>query len=198
MKKLLSLVLVLCMVLCAVPASAVTLGAPFTFDTTTFQLYFNTFYTSTGYGSDTPVWTNGSDLITVTGDALLPVQIHLTNGKVAYFTTSMEGDLNSLQNAATQLGVTLPLIAMSSLMAETGDASALQSKAATFNDDFTQLLSCMLNASDLNQTQMEEGVTSSANIFGYPAILGYRVDFSNASAPMVYLTFMMGPVGTTY
>lgn len=190
MKKLLSLILALMLVVCAVPAMAeLSLGAPFNMAVADFQTWFNTFA-----GVEVN-WVEGNGFVTGSAEGFSDVTLVLDgSGKVSYVAVSVTGSMTDT-SFANALGQSAANVAMSALMGETSDMNALQQYAATFEADFTQVCSCMVNATNYTLDQMVEGVSSSGTMMGYPACMSYRVNATNMTMEVI---FMLCPKGTTF
>lgn len=200
MKKLLSLILAMAMLLCAVPALAdTTLGDPFAFELDLFRIYFDTFYTSTVQNA-TATWTEGEGTVTISGESLMDIVLYLDeNGNITYMSCPFTGSSEELGYATgVSLGVSSSLMSMAAMLAETGDVDKLQELAATIEDDYNIVFDCMLNTSDFTTEQLIEGVSSSGTLMGYPANLAYHVDATDMSNPIFYLEFILAPMGTTF
>ena len=200
MKKIFALILALAMLLCTVSASAASLGSPFTFDLTLFRTYFETFYNASVSSTNTISWIQSGNTVTITAPELSDVILYTNSaGKVTHMVSILTGPTSDMTyEAGTKLGYSSSLMAMSALMAETGDVNALQAGAATIEDDYNVILACLNESEGKTNLEMSAGASSTGKLMGYPANTFYRIDISNLLNPQYYIEFTLAPTGSTF
>ncbi len=190
MKRLTALMLCLMMALCILPAQAMTLAGPFTFDLDTFQSYYAILM-----GTDV-AWTQQENWIVGSAADLPDVKLCMSEaGDVEYMLVQMTCPIEEADNALGEaFGTVISGAALGVMMCEVTDPDELTAGVETFMAEVAELVTCMNDYDSATYDEKLAGLSTSGHLANHEGIVSIQLSEDG----MLTIMFMFAPDGTQF
>ena len=191
MKRLTALMLCLVMTLCILPAQALTLAGPFTFDLNTFQSYYPQLI------QKDVSWVNQNGWLVGTAEDLPDLQLSLNDaGQVEYMMVEMSSPISEAGKAmGAAFGTVISGAAIGVLMCEVTDQEAVNAGVQAFMAELETVISCITNYDDATDEEKFAGMGSYGPLAGHVGCAGVQASLENGT---ITLMFVFAPKGTQF
>ena len=190
MKRLTALMLCLMMALCILPAQAMTLADPFTFDLDTFQSYYAILM-----GTDV-AWTQQGDCLVGSAADLPELQLYMNEaGQVEYMMVQVSRPFFDAGEEMGQVfGTVVSSAALGVMMCEVTDPDELTAGVETFMAELTELVTCMNDYDSATYDEKLAGLSTSGHLANHEAIVSIQLSEDG----MLNIMFKFAPDGTQF
>ena len=191
MKRLTALMLCLVMTLCILPAQALTLAGPFTFDLNTFQSYYPQLI------QKDVSWVNQNGWLVGSAEDLPDLQLSLNDaGQVEYMMVEMSSPISEAGKAmGAAFGTVISGAAIGVLMCEVTDQEAVNAGVQAFMTELETVISCITNFDDATDEEKLAGMGSYGPLAGHVGCAGVQASLENGT---ITLMFVFAPKGTQF
>ena len=191
MKRLIALMLCLMMALCVLPAQALTLADPFTFDLNTFKSYYPQLI------QKDVAWVNQNGWLVGTAEDLPDLQLSLNDaGQVEYMMVEMSSPISEAGKAMGEaFGIVISGAALGVLMCEVTDQDAVKAGVQAFMTELVDVISCITNFDDATDEEKLAGMGSYGPLAGHVGCTGVQASLENGT---ITLVFVFAPKGTQF
>ena len=190
MKRLIALTLCLMMALCVLPAQALTLAGPFTFDLDTFQSYYPQLI------QRDVAWVNQDGLVVGSAEGLPDIQLSLNEaGQVEYMLVEISCHISEASKTIGQaFGVVIAGAALGVLMCEVTDPEAVKAGAQAFSTELADVISCITSFDSATDAEKLAGMASYGHLAGHEGCAGVQASEDGT----ITLMFVFAPKGTQF
>ena len=190
MKRLTALMLCLMMALCILPAQAMTLAGPFTFDLDTFQTYYPQLIQTD------VAWTQQDNWIVGSAAGLPDVQLCMSEaGDVEYMMVQM---IRPIEEADTALGEAFGTVisgaALGVLLCEVTDQEAVNAGVQTFMVELEDVIAALTQFDSATVEEKMAGLTTYGPLANHEGCVGVQVSEDG----VLNLMFLFAPDGTQF
>ena len=190
MKRLMALMLCLAMALCILPAQAVTLSGPFTFDLETFQSYYPLMIQTDVSWKTEGNWLVGS------AENLPDLQLYMSEaGDVEYMLVEITCPISEAGTATGEVfGTVISCAALGVMLCEATDQDEFNAGVEIFLVEMAELMTCIKNYDYATEDEKLAGLTSSGPLANHEGCVGIQ----GSEDGMLTLMFMFAPDGTQF
>ncbi|MGN0746371.1 MAG: hypothetical protein ACI4ML_06845 [Aristaeellaceae bacterium] len=190
MKRLTALMLCLVMALCILPAQALTLAGPFTFDLETFQAYYPQLI------QKDVAWLEKDGMIAGTSADLPDLQLYMSEaGDVEYMVVEMSCPISEADKAVGEaFGTVISGAALGVLLCEVTDQEAVNAGVQTFMTELEDVIACITNFDSMTDEEKLAGVTSYGPLANHEGCVGVKVSEDGT----VTFMFVFAPDGIQF
>ena len=190
MKRLTALMLCLMMALCILPAQAMTLAGPFTFDLDTFQTYYPQLIQTD------VAWTQQDNWIVGSAAGLPDVKLCMSEaGDVEYMMVQM---IRPIEEADTALGEAFGTVisgaALGVLLCEVTDQEAVNAGVQTFMVELEDVIAALTQFDSATVEEKMAGLTTYGPLANHEGCVGVQVSEDG----VLNLMFLFAPDGTQF
>ena len=192
MKRLTALMLCLMLALCVLPAQALTLADPFTFDLDTFQSYYPQLI------QKDVAWVNQNGWLVGSAEGLPDIQLSMNEaGQVEYMMVEMSCPISEADEAVGAVfGTVISGAALGVLMCEVTDREAVNAGVEAFMTELKTVISCLTDYDNATIEEKLAGLVSYGPLAGHEGAAGVQV--SEDGDGTVNLLFVFAPKGTHF
>ena len=190
MKRLTALMLCLMLALCILPAQALTLAGPFTFDLDTFQAYYPMLIQTDVAWTQQENWSVGSA-------ADLPdVQLCMSEtGEVEYMLVQITCPIEEADNAMGEaFGTVISGAALGVMLCEVTDPDAVSAGVETFMVELEDVIAALTQYDSATDEEKMAGLTTYGPLANHEGCVGVQVSEDGT----MNLLFMFAPDGTQF
>ena len=190
MKRLTALMLCLMMALCILPAQAMTLAGPFTFDLDTFQAYYPMLIQTD------VAWTQQDNWIVGSAADLPDVQLCMSEaGEVEYMLVQMTCPIEEADNAMGEaFGTVISGAALGVMLCEVTDPDAVSAGVETFMVELEDVIAALTQYDSATVEEKMAGLTTYGPLANHVGCVGVQVSEDGT----MNLLFMFAPDGTQF
>ena len=190
MKRLTALMLCLMMALCILPAQALTLAGPFTFDLDTFQAYYPMLI------QKDVAWTQQGNWIVGSAEDLPDVQLCMDgSGNVAYMLVQINCSIEEADNAMGEaFGTVISGAVLSVLLCEVTDPDAVNEGVETFMVELEDVIAALTQYDSATDEEKMAGLTTYGPLANHEGCVCVQVNEEG----MLTLMFVFAPDGTQF
>lgn len=190
MKRLTALMLCLMLALCVLPAQALTLAAPFTFDLDTFQTYYPMLIQTD------VAWTQQDNWIVGSAADLPDVKLYMSEaGDVEYMLVQIICPIEEADNALGEaFGTVISGAALGVMLCEVTDADAVNAGVETFMVELEDVIAALTQFDSVSDEEKMAGVTTYGPLANHEGCVGVQVSEDGT----MNLMFMFAPDGTQF
>ena len=190
MKRLIALMLCLLMALCILPAQAVTLAGPFTFDLDTFQSYYPMLL------QKDVAWTQQGDCVVGSTEDLPDVQLYMNEaGQVEYMLVQISCPISEAGTATgEEFGTVLSSAVLSVMLCEVTDPDAVNAGVETFLVELNDVIDVLNQIDSAKDEEIKAGLTSYGPLANHEGCVGVQVSEDGT----MNIIFMFAPDGTQF
>ena len=190
MKRLTALMLCLMMALCILPAQAMTLAGPFTFDLDTFQAYYPMLIQTD------VAWTQQDNWIVGSAADLPDVQLCMSEaGDVEYMLVQITCPIEEADNALGEaFGTVISGAALGVMLCEVTDPDAVNAGVEMFMVELEDVIAALTQFDSVSDEEQLEGITTYGPLANHEGCVGVQVSEDGT----MNLLFMFAPDGTQF
>ena len=190
MKRLTALMLCLMMALCILPAQALTLAGPFTFDLDTFQAYYPMLIQTD------VAWTQQDNWIVGSAADLPDVQLCMNgSGNVAYMLVQINCSIEEADNAMGEaFGTVISGAALGVMLCEVTDPDAVNAGVETFMVELEDVIAALTQYDSATNEERMDGLTTYGPLANHEGCVGVQVSEDGT----LNLMFVFAPDGTQF
>lgn len=190
MKRLTALMLCLMMALCILPAQAMTLAGPFTFDLDTFQAYYPMLIQTD------VAWTQQDNWIVGSAADLPDVQLCMSEaGDVEYMLVQITCSIEEADNALGEaFGTVISGAALGVMLCEVTDPDAVNAGVETFMVELEDVIAALTQFDSASDEERMAGVTTYGPLANHEGCVGVQVSEDDT----LTLMFRFAPDGTQF
>lgn len=190
MKRLTALMLCLMLALCILPAQALTLAGPFTFDLDTFQAYYPMLIQTD------VAWTQQENWIVGSAADLPDVQLCMSEtGEVEYMLVQITCPIEEADNAMGEaFGTVISGAALGVMLCEVTDPDTVSSGVETFMVELEDVIAALTQYDSATVEEKMAGLTTYGPLANHEGCVGVQVSEDGT----MNLLFMFAPDGTQF
>ena len=190
MKRLTALMLCLMMALCILPAQALTLAGPFTFDLDTFQAYYPMLIQTD------VAWTQQENWIVGSAADLPDVQLCMSEtGEVEYMLVQITCPIEEADNAMGEaFGTVISGAALGVMLCEVTDPDAVNAGVEMFMVELEDVIAALTQFDSVSDEEQLEGITTYGPLANHEGCVGVQVSEDGT----LTLMFLFAPDGTQF
>lgn len=190
MKRLTALMLCLMLALCILPAQAMTLAGPFTFDLDTFQAYYPMLIQTD------VAWTQQDNWIVGSAADLPDVQLCMSEaGDVEYMLVQITCPIEEADTAMGEaFGTVISGAALGVMLCEVTDPDAVSAGVETFMVELEDVIAALTQYDSATVEEKMAGLTTYGPLANHEGCVGVQVSEDGT----MNLLFMFAPDGTQF
>ena len=190
MKRLTALMLCLMLALCILPAQALTLAGPFTFDLDTFQAYYPMLIQTD------VAWTQQENWIVGSAADLPEVRLCMSEtGEVEYMLVQITCPIEEADNAMGEaFGTVISGAALGVMLCEVTDPDAVSAGVETFMVELEDVIAALTQYDSATVEEKMAGLTTYGPLANHEGCVGVQVSEDGT----MNLLFMFAPDGTQF